>query len=77
LRQLHMISPPMEKPMRWNLGPSCRLSADVKRDALLRPAWVRVALCVARPVERQQVDSQLLHQCLHHFQFITKVRTYT
>jgi hypothetical protein len=30
LRQLHMISPPMEKPIMWNLGPSCRLSANAE-----------------------------------------------
>ena len=28
LRQLHMISPPMEKPVRKNLGPSSRASAS-------------------------------------------------
>jgi hypothetical protein len=40
---------------------------DVEGDAPLRPRRVRVALAVPRPVEREQVDPQLLRQLLSHF----------
>ena len=41
---------------------------DVQGDALLRPTRVRVALAVPRPVEREQVDPQLLRQLLRSAQ---------
>ena len=41
---------------------------DVQGDALLRPRRVRVALAIPRPVEREQVDPQLLRQLLRSAQ---------